>query len=265
LAQGLIFLSLESESAFFLSPLAFCQDSLTTMKFASVLLLALFNASVTAQLKHRKLLEASEHRIPGQYIVVLEHNAVDVEEKMANMTAEVESRCALRKDTGHSGSLLFSFRSALEGMTFSCVDPTTLKKWLDDKDVAFIEEVRKTRGTSFFCASHFPFILTQTLPRLFISQDKIVRADKVQLSAPWGLDRLDTKQLNLDQRYTYSFDGSGVDVYILDSGIRASHRDFNGRVQCGYDAWGNDACEDGYGHGMSSHLECKVQHCSSTW
>lgn len=44
-----------------------------------------------------------------------------------------------------------------------------------------------------------------------------------QSEAPWHLDRVDG---NVDSQYSYRFDGAGIDVYIMDSGIRATHSEF---------------------------------------
>ena len=52
-----------------------------------------------------------------------------------------------------------------------------------------------------------------------------------QTSAPWGLDRID-QPTGVDGNYTYDSDanGSGVDIYIIDTGINSKHADFAGRV-----------------------------------
>lgn len=66
----------------------------------------------------------------------------------------------------------------------------------------------------------------------------------------WGLDRIDQTDLPLDGGYEYFTDGSDVHVYILDSGIRASHQEFVGRVGNGFDAQDNDSNpQDCNGHG----------------
>lgn len=55
---------------------------------------------------------------------------------------------------------------------------------------------------------------------------------------PWSLDRIDQRNLPLDGRYTVSekgSDGDGITVYVLDSGIRDSHTEFEGRVRQGFD------------------------------
>ena len=49
----------------------------------------------------------------------------------------------------------------------------------------------------------------------------------------WGLDRLDQEDLPLDQRFRppCNLTGKGISVYILDTGIRYSHYEFEGRAR----------------------------------
>ena len=63
----------------------------------------------------------------------------------------------------------------------------------------------------------------------FIERDKLVRAaSRDQLS--WALDRLDQRLLPLDNRYQPTGTGTGVDVYVIDSGISYGHDEFQGRA-----------------------------------
>jgi subtilisin family serine protease len=71
-----------------------------------------------------------------------------------------------------------------------------------------------------------------------------------QGGADWGLDRMDQRALPLNGTYTYKADGSGVTVYIIDTGINFTHSEFGGRASAGVDeitAGGNAADCNGHG------------------
>jgi subtilisin family serine protease len=73
-----------------------------------------------------------------------------------------------------------------------------------------------------------------------------------------GLDRIDQRTTVLDGKYTYSADGTGVRVYMIDSGIWSAHSQFEGRASLGYDVLkangvtGLGDAEDCYGHGTGT-------------
>ena len=70
-----------------------------------------------------------------------------------------------------------------------------------------------------------------------------LHAAATQPNPPWGLDRSDQTDLPLDGSLTYSDSaGAGTTIYIIDSGINATHNEFTGRLVAGY-----DDVQDGHG------------------
>lgn len=76
-----------------------------------------------------------------------------------------------------------------------------------------------------------------------------VTLESIQSSPVWGLDRIDQRSLPLDNTYSYSADGTGVKIYVMDSGINASHTEFESRVPYGFFVTELGGPEDCDGHG----------------
>ena len=71
---------------------------------------------------------------------------------------------------------------------------------------------------------------------------------------PWGVDLVDGK---FDRKYSYTYSGVGVKVFILDTGIMSAHEEFGkGRVTCGANLILTETCEDLKGHG--THVAATV-------
>jgi subtilisin family serine protease len=82
-----------------------------------------------------------------------------------------------------------------------------------------------------------------------IEADQVIALEATQSPATWGLDRIDQRNLPLNNSYTYNFTGAGVTAYIIDTGIRFTHNEFGGRAVSGYDSVDGGSADDCHGHG----------------
>ena len=65
----------------------------------------------------------------------------------------------------------------------------------------------------------------------YVAEDAVATITGTQLNPnSWGLDRIDQASLPVNNAYTYKPTGAGVHAYVIDTGIRTTHQDFNGRA-----------------------------------
>jgi subtilisin family serine protease len=155
--------------------------------------------------------DGEDDRIPGSYIVVFNDDVRGVGPLASQLARQA------------NGEVGFVYESAIRGFSLTLPEqasPRAIQALQNNPNVAYIE------------------------------QDRRVYAFSSQTNATWGLDRSDQRSLPLDGVYNYTASGSGVTVYILDTGINYAHVDYAGRVSPGFDAIGDglngDDCD---GHG----------------
>jgi len=83
----------------------------------------------------------------------------------------------------------------------------------------------------------------------FVQRNMIHRTQATQSPATWGLDRVDQRNLPLNNTYNHNSTGTGVRAYIIDTGIRTTHGEFAGRAVHGFDAIDGGTADDCNGHG----------------
>ncbi len=199
---------------------------------ASILLAAASTSAWSAELR------TSQKPIQDQYIVVLNPQAASLagERSSAARVSTVAQTIA----TDHRVKLVRTYQSALRGFVVRA-DDAALAKLLADPRVAYVEE----DGIAKINALDVPEPI-----------------EAVQTGATWGIDRINQRGLPLDGTYSYTRSGAGVHMYVIDSGLRATHTQFAGRVGNGFTAIGDgNGTNDCNGHG--THVAGTV--AGTTW
>lgn len=165
----------------------------------------------------------------------------------AARAARIAAAAATAERAG--GKVLTRYEHVLNGYA-AYLPPAALAAVRADPSVAYVERDSLVRGglTSTGVATARPAGVAAATGGAGAG-DVGVLTDQTNPPS-WGLDRIDQRSLPLDSTYSYDSTGSGVTVYVVDSGIRATHTDFGGRASGVYDAVGDgNGTNDCHGHG----------------
>ena len=153
----------------------------------------------------------------------------------------VATATALTADYGGTFNLTWSV--ALKGFRLNATEPQAIAMSQDSRVAFVVQDGAIAVGTP------------DTDPIVMAPDPDETR--NPQPHAAWGLDRIDQRNLPLDEYYEYHNDGEGVNAYVIDTGILPTHIEFRGRATAIYDALegqgtGNEMGVDCNGHG--SHV-----------
>lgn len=186
---------------------------LSGLVLSAFIVVGVSTPSVESQEKNEKLIK-TKHKIPNRYIVVFEDWVAGELGARSNAIAVAEELSIV-----YGGKIDKVFKHALNGYS--------------------VEMSEKEAGT-----------LSYDARIKYIEEDGEVFASTTQTGATFGLDRIDQRDRPLDGNYNYTPTGSGVNAYIIDTGIRRTHTLFGGRAFAGYDAIGDGQnTNDCNGHG----------------
>ncbi len=123
-------------------------------------------------------------------------------------------------------------------------DGFSLAEVMNDHSISTEHALLFTAGTpgfsAFLSGSDASSLSTDSRVKA-VEQDQVAHTGAIQTTfpitltspnviIPWGLDRLDQRSKTLNGLYTSTNDGTGVKVYVVDSGVNASHPDLTSRI-----------------------------------
>jgi subtilisin family serine protease len=164
---------------------------------------------------------AERDGIPGSYIVVL-----------------------------HESAARLATAPAAEGLSVKQVAQELTVTFGGEVDLVYEHALR---GYSAAMSEEAAAALAKDWRVAWVEQDVRVRVSGTQNDPPWGLDRVDQRDLPISGQYVYNETAGNVHAYVIDSGIRATHNDFGGRVSGGA-TWVDDGRGTGDCSGHGTHV-----------
>jgi Subtilase family/Proprotein convertase P-domain/Peptidase inhibitor I9 len=153
--------------------------------------------------------ERSAKAIPGEYVVVLDD--AELNKRQPDTVISFLAR-------GHQATVRYRYLNAFRG---------------------FAAEMSRAQALR----------LSKNPAVSYVQQNQAVALADVQSDPPWGLNRIDQRDLPLNSSFRYDVTASNVRAYIIDSGIRTTHADFGGRAVWGINTTGDGKDTDCNGHG----------------
>ncbi len=148
----------------------------------------------------------SPNRVIGEYIVILKESTLSRSEVNATFKTTVENL---------GGTINTFYKSVLNGFSATLSDEALIELRKNPQ----VEYIEANRSISFKGEQN-SFIQESTKSSLKMTSQ----------TDSWGLDRIDQRDLPLDNNYSYEKTGQGVHVYIVGDGIYTNHNEFSGRA-----------------------------------
>ena len=181
--------------------------------FSMVLATGIGASATAATAAEGSIVQASQH-VPGGYVVSLKDGV------QATSSPDAVKQAATTLVEKYSAELKSTFTASMQGFAVRGMSAADARKLAAEPSVRTVFE------------------------------DGTAKIADTQTGATYGIDRVDQRELPLDEKYTYNNTADAVTAYIIDTGIRYSHNDFGGRAKSGYDHVDEDPdANDCNGHG----------------